>query len=309
MKHTRIYILMVLASLCWASAFIAGKFAVPYIPTFSLTFGRFIIAAVGMYFVKQAVEKAKPEEAYKYRKADLPKFLFTGIIGMVGYHVLFFTSLKFTTAINSSIIGATNPIVTVLLTVIFLHNRIPMRQVLGITLSLLGVVLTITAGDLSALMEVGFNKGDLFMCAAVVFWAAYGVYSKSNCKGISPVAITYYSFVVCTIVLIPFVLWERPWEFLPQVPMSAYVAVLFMAILPSCFAYYVQQVAIKEIGPARASIFVNLVPVFSTVLAVIILGEVLEPIKILTALLIIAGVCICQMSGNEKEEIVNGKSA
>lgn len=309
MKHSKIYILMVLASVCWASAFIAGKFSVPYIPTYSLTFGRFIIAAIGMYFIKRAVEKAKPEEAYIYKKEDLPKFLFTGIIGMVGYHVLFFTSLKFTTAINSSIIGATNPIVTVLLTVIFLRNRMPMKQVIGIALSLFGVILTITAGDLSALMEVGFNKGDLYMCAAVVFWAAYGVYSKSNCKGISPVAITYYSFVVCTIVLIPFVLWEKPWEFLPSVPMSAYAAVIFMALLPSCFAYYVQQVAIKEIGPARASVFVNLVPVFSAALAVIILDEVLQPIKILTAVLIIAGVCICQLSGNKKEEIIDGKAA
>ncbi|WNX89475.1 DMT family transporter [Emergencia timonensis] len=108
--------------------------------------------------------------------------------------------------------------------------------------------------------------------------------------------------------LIPFVLLEKPWEFLPGVPAEAYIAVVFMAIFPSCFSYLVQQIAIKEIGPARASVFINLVPIFSFVLATLILGETLQPVKILTAALIIAGVCICQLSGNTKEGIIkNGK--
>lgn len=302
MKHTRIYILMVLAAFCWSGAFIAGKFAVPYIPTVSLTFGRFIVATAVMALIKKYTESKNPEERYVFQKKDLKKFLFTGIVGMVGYHIFFFLSLKYTTAINSSIIGATNPVVTALLAVIFLKQRLPLRQALGIVLSLLGVVLTITAGDLSVLASFGLNKGDLIMCLAVVVWAAYGVYSKSRCAGISPVAITYYSFLVCTLVLIPFVLLEKPWAFLPGVPTEAYIAVIFMAIFPSCFSYLVQQIAIKEIGPARSSVFINLVPVFSFILATLILGEELQPVKILTAVLIIAGVCICQLAGNTKKE-------
>ncbi|WP_369907421.1 DMT family transporter [Emergencia timonensis] len=308
MKHTRIYILMVLAAFCWSGAFIAGKFAVPYIPTVSLTFGRFVVATVAMGFIKKYMEAKNPEEKYIFQKTDLKKFLFTGIVGMVGYHIFFFLSLKYTTAINSSIIGATNPVVTALLALAFLKQKLPLKQVLGIVLSLFGVVLTITAGDLSVLAAFELNKGDLIMCLAVVVWAAYGVYSKSRCAGISPVAITYYSFLVCTLVLIPFVLLEKPWEFLPGVPAEAYIAVVFMAIFPSCFSYLVQQIAIKEIGPARASVFINLVPIFSFVLATLILGETLQPVKILTAALIIAGVCICQLSGNTKEGIIkNGK--
>lgn len=302
MKHTRIYILMVLAAFCWSGAFIAGKFAVPYIPTVSLTFGRFIVATAVMGFIKKYMESKNSEEKYVFQKKDLKKFLFTGIVGMVGYHIFFFLSLKYTTAINSSIIGATNPVVTALLAVIFLKQRLPLRQALGIVLSLVGVVLTITAGDLSVLASFGLNKGDLIMCLAVVVWAAYGVYSKSRCAGISPVAITYYSFLVCTLVLVPFVLLEKPWVFLPGVPAEAYIAVIFMAIFPSCFSYLVQQIAIKEIGPARASVFINLVPVFSFILATLILGEELQPVKILTAVLIIAGVCICQLAGNTKKE-------
>ena len=301
MKHTKIYILMVLAAVCWSGAFIAGKYAVPYIPTCSLTFGRFLLATLVLSIVRGTIEKKSEQPAYRFDKKDLPKFLFTGIIGMVGYHIFFFQSLNYTTAINSSMIGATNPVVTAVMAVFVLKQKMPLKQVAGIVLSLFGVLLTITAGDLSLLLSFELNRGDLLMCVAVLFWAAYGVYSKKACAHISPVAITYYSFLVCTIALIPAVLWEKPWDFLPQVPVSAYLAVAFMAVFSSCFAYLVQQMAIQEIGPARTSIFINLVPVFSAVLAVLILHEELQPIKILTTIIIIAGVCICQTAGNRSE--------
>jgi len=301
-KHTRIYGLMVLAAVCWAGAFIAGKFAVPYIPTCSLTFGRFFIASMVLYFVKKYMDERHPEEVYHFQREDLSKFLFTGIVGMVGYHVFFFLALDYTTVINSSIIGATNPIVTTLLAIIFLKQKMPARQLLGIVLSLTGVILTITACDLSVLTNFSFNQGDLLMCMAVIFWASYGVFSKSRCSHISPIAITYYSFVVCTVTMVPFVLWENPLSWIGNTPGSACAAILFMAVFSSCFAYLVQQMAIKEIGPARTSVFINLVPVFSSIMAVAILGETLQPIKIFTALLIIAGVCICQLAGNRGDK-------
>ena len=229
-------------------------------------------------------------------KSHVPIFLFTGTVGMFGYHVLFFTALKYTTAINSSIIAATNPMVTTLLAFLFLKNRLQGKQLLGILLSFVGVLLTITGADVETLRSFSFNTGDIWMLAAVTAWAAYGVYSKSRGKEIPPIALTYYSFLVCTILLIPFVIYEKPWEYLFDIPISAHLAVLYMSIFPSVIGYLVQQMAIKEIGPSKASIFVNLVPVFSIVLAVVLLGEALEPIKLLTAGLIIAGVLICQQS-------------
>ena len=109
---------MVLSTFFWAGAFIAGKLSVPFIPTFTLTFLRFFIATTILYFVV----KSKDKSNYKLTKKDIPIFLFTGIIGMFGYHVFFFTALKYTTAINSSLIGATNPIITTILCIIFLKG-------------------------------------------------------------------------------------------------------------------------------------------------------------------------------------------
>ncbi|WP_269478026.1 DMT family transporter [Hominibacterium faecale] len=300
-KGKKIYGFMVLAALFWSGAFIAGKYAVPFIPTFTLTFMRFFFASLILCILSGAARK-KEEDRFRLKKEHLPIFLFTGIVGMFGYHVFFFIALKYTTAINSSIIGAMNPIVTIVIAALFLRNKIPAKQIAGILLSFFGVLLTITGADVETLVQLDFNRGDLWMAAAVICWAAYGVFSKSKGAGIPPFWLTYYSFLVCTLILIPFVIWEKPWQLLAQAPPQAWIAVLYMSIFASVAGYMIQQIAIKQIGPSKTSIFINLVPVFSMVLATLILGEALAPIKLATAGIIILGVCICQLSGSADQK-------
>src|SRR5665648_1074100 len=105
-KNRKIYLLMVFAALCWSGAFIAGKLSVPYIPPFTLTFLRFFFATIILYVIKK---KVRIGENYLFKKEDLPVFLFTGIVGMVFYHVFFFSALKYTTAINLSLIHISEP--------------------------------------------------------------------------------------------------------------------------------------------------------------------------------------------------------
>jgi len=281
---------MVLSTFFWAGAFIAGKLSVPFIPTFTLTFLRFFIATTILYFVV----KAKDKSNYKLTKKDIPIFLFTGIVGMFGYHVFFFTALKYTTAINSSLIGATNPIITTILCIIFLRDKITFRRTIGIILSFLGVFLTITNANLSTIHNLSLNKGDLLMVIAVCMWSAYSVFSKKVIHKFSPLILTFYSFLFCTVFLIPFVIYERPWLFINQVPYYSFLAVVYMSIFASVIGYLVQQMSIKQIGPSKTSIFINLVPIFSIILSLTILKETISAVKILTALLIIMGVYICQ---------------
>lgn len=297
----KIYFLMVIAALVWSGAFIAGKFAVPYVPTFTLTFLRFLIASIVLYPVMKLYNKSHPEGNFKLTKKYIPLFLFNGIVGMAGYHVLFFTALKYTTAINSSIIGAMNPIVTTVIAAIFIRQKTPPMQIAGILLSFIGVVLTITGGNFSILASFDFNRGDMFMAAAVICWASYAVMSRVKGADVPPLALTFYSFVFCTIALVPFVIWEHPWA-LEKIPASAILSIVFMAVFSSVIGYMLQQIAIKKIGASKSSIFVNLVPVFSIILSVTILGEELMPVKIFTSLLIIAGVCICQLAGSGSRE-------
>ena len=281
---------MVLTTFFWAGSFIAGKLSVPFIPAFTLTFLRFFIATIILYFIV----KYKDKSNYKLTKKDIPIFLFTGIIGMFGYHIFFFTALKYTTAINSSLIGATNPIITTILCILFLKDKITYKRAIGITLSFIGVFLTITNANLSTMHSLSLNKGDLIMLLAVFMWAAYSVFSKKVMHKFSPLILTFYSFLFCTAFLIPFVIYERPWTFINQVPYYSFLAVAYMSIFASVIGYLVQQMSIKQIGPSKSSIFINLLPIFSIVLSVTILKENISVVKLLTALLIITGVYICQ---------------
>jgi drug/metabolite transporter (DMT)-like permease len=286
----KIYTLMVMTAFFWSGAFIAGKLSSHYIPAFTLTFLRFFFATILIYFI--AIKN--PLQLKKLERQDIPVFLFTGLIGMFGYHVFFFNALKYTTAINSSLIGASNPILTTLLCVIFLKEKLSKKRIFGIILSFTGVFLTITGVNPSNLGHLSFNHGDLLMALAVVFWASYSVFSKKVGPSYTPFTLTFYSFLFCTIALIPFVIYEAPWRLVPTIPYYSYIAVLYMSIFASVIGYLVQQIAIKQIGPSKTSIFINLVPVFSIILSVIILGETLSIIKLITAAIIICGVYITQ---------------
>ena len=292
-SNWKIYGGMVLATLFWAGAFIAGKYSTPYIAPFTVTFLRFLFATVILYGVTRA-----QKVSLKTQRSRLPIFLFTGIVGMFGYHVFFFESLRFTTAINSSIIAAFLPALTALLTVFFLRQKVSGLEIFGIALSLVGVLLTLTGGSVRALAELSFNIGDLLMVVAIVCFAVYGVFCKRYGTGIPPIVLTFYSFLVCVLFLIPFVLTEKPWTFLGTIPLSAWAAVIYMSAFPSVVGYLTQQIAIQRIGPGPTSLFNNLTPLFSMVLSALLLGEAPQLIQLFTAALIIIGVVTCQLASH-----------
>ncbi|MDV3429637.1 MAG: DMT family transporter [Bacillota bacterium] len=290
MKKKRIYFLMTLCALFWSGAFIAAKLSSPYIPPFTLTFLRFSLATIFLF----GIAKIKKVNLIRLSLRDIPVFLFTGIIGMIGYHVLFFLSVRYTSAVNASFIGASNPIITSVLCMVTLKEMIDIKRFMGIILSFTGVLMTLTNGNFSVLSSLTFNKGDLLMLLAVCIWAVYSIFSKIVMKSYDPFNLTFYTFLFCTIFLIPALFFENPLRILTAVPGSAFLAVLYMAIFPTVIGYLVQQYSIKQIGPSKTSIFINLVPIFSTFLSVLILGENLVPVKILMGFLIISGVYITQ---------------
>lgn len=293
--------MMLFATIFWAGAFIAGKFSIGEFPVFSLVFFRFLIATIIIFMIL-----IKTEENWKINKQDLKTFLILGIVGMVGYHVFFFLSLKYTSATNSSLIGATNPIVTTILACIFLKDKITYKNILGILISLFGVILITTNGNISVLFNMKFNIGDILMMVAVLCWATYGVLSKKVLEVYSPIKITSYAFLTCVIILIPLVILEKPWVYMPNTTFNGWMSVIYMAIFPSVGGYLIQQISIKKIGPTKTSLFINLVPVFSMILAFCILGESISIIKIIAGILIICGICtnLIVKKTTKKEETI-----
>lgn len=277
--------IMVIACIFWAGAFIAGKFSVTEFPVFSLTFFRFFFAVILMI----PILKIK-NESFKIDKEDFYTFLKLGIIGMVGYHILFFMALKFTSSGNSSLIAATNPIITTILAYIFLKEKINIKNIISICISFFGVLIIISNGNINFITNMHFNKGDIIMVFAVFCWASYSIISKNVLKKYSPLKVTFFAFLFCTIFLIPFVIYENPMSYIPNTTLKGWLAVIYMSIFASLIGYLIQQISIKNIGPSKTNLYINLVPMFSMILAYFILDEPVTKIKLIAGLFIITGV-------------------
>ncbi len=284
--HKKTYLLMVMSTIFWAGAFIAGKIGIREFPPFSLAFFRFFFAAIIIFGIMIRYEK----KDWRLRGKDWGPVILLGFIGMFGYHVLFFSALQYTSAVNSSMIGATNPLITSILAAFFLNENFGIKRLGVVLIAFSGVVLTLTNGDSSVLKNFAFNKGDLLMLVAVLCWAVYSIISRKVMYRYSPLILTSYSFLVCLILLFPFVLWEKPLIYLPQVSWKGWSAVLYMSIFASVIGYLVQQMSIKEIGASKTAAFINLVPVFSIILSAVILHEKVTIFKLLSAAIIISGV-------------------
>ncbi|EGW36813.1 triose-phosphate Transporter family protein [Desulfosporosinus sp. OT] len=279
---------MVLTTIFWSGAFITGKIAVGEFPPFALTFFRFLFALPLIFIILYVRE---PKNLLP-RGRQWSALILLGIVGTFCYHALFFTSLKYTTAINSSLIGAMNPMVTTILAAVFFSERLTPWRLLGIFLSFSGVFLFITNGDLQLISQFEFNKGDLIMLLAVCCFAVYSLLSRRYMKQylLSPLMVTAYTFLICVVISIPFMLWENPATYLSSATLSGWLSILYMSVFASVLGYLFQMVAIQRIGAPRTAIFINLVPIFTIIQSVTILGESITLIKLIAAAIVITGV-------------------
>lgn len=280
------HFLMVLAAIFWSGAFIAGKIGVEEFSPYGLTFFRFFFATIlifGILWREAGGNWRLPLNLW-------PLTIVLGIVGMFGYHILFFTALKYTTATNSAIIGAANPLLTSILATIFLKETMSIKRFGAIFLALLGVILTVTNGKLHLLENFTFNSGDLIMLIAVFCWAIYSIICRRVRDRVAPLKLIAHVFLVCVVLMIPFMISEKIWLQLPAISWSGWISVLYMAIFPSVLGYLIQMISIQQIGASRTSMYINLVPLFSMILAFFILQETISWVKILAAGMIIAGV-------------------
>ncbi|AZR72086.1 hypothetical protein BBF96_00975 [Anoxybacter fermentans] len=291
-QETRMHLAMIVSALFWAGAFIAGKIGVREFSPYELTFFRFLFATILIFIILYHKEKGN----WQLERSLWPLTILLGLIGMFGYHVLFFTALKYTTAVNSSIIGATNPLITTILAAFFLGEYLSLKRMGAILLALLGVVLTVTNGDLSVLWNFTFNIGDIIMLGAVICWAIYSILSRRAKGRVSSLKLMTYVFMVCLIAMFPFVIYEKVWTKLLTISWQGWVSVIYMAVFPSVLGYLVQMASIRQIGASRTAVYVNLVPVFSMILSYFILHEPIGWFKFFTAGMIISGVYLSSKS-------------
>lgn len=286
--NTKIYLMMILATFFWAGAFIAAKLGVYELSPVLLTFLRMGVAAVLIF----PYMKWKMGDKWKIQKSELKHFLLAAVVGMIGYHMFFFTALKYTTASKASMINATNPLMTAVLAGLFMGERLTPKKIAMLFLALFGVSYIILSGDIKTLFGMQFNKGDLIMITGTLMWAIYGILVKRAVKEIPPLKLATYSFIFSALITAPFAAYDFVSSNAISVGAGPYLAVVYMAVFPTVLGYSIQQIAISKIGPSKASLFINLVPIISTILAVLFLNEKIAPYHLIGAALIIVAVIV-----------------
>ena len=281
------YLLMVLTTAFWGASFVAGKIALPEFPPMTLTFFRFLIATALIFPYMWIKDETKVPE-----RSDVPLLFGLGFLGVSGFFALMFNSLLYTSAANSSIINALNPLTSSVIATFLTDEKLDSRKLVLIFLALFGVLLTVTGGDIEVLRTLGFNKGDMIMVGAMLCFSVYGVYSRRATSRYSPLLVTGYVFLFGLIQITPLMLMENVIRDVMSYSLEAWGAVVFMAVFSSVLGYLIQQVTIKKVGVNKASIFINFVPLFAILFSYIVLGDAVTIINLVSAAIIITAVII-----------------
>lgn len=278
--------LPLLAVLIWSLNITVTRYVVDYISPVSISFYRWLVA----FLVLTPFMSAKVWRERQLVVQHWKQLAVLAAFGMVLYQGLGYTAAHYTTATNMGIINAFIPIFTIFVSMLMLKD-IPNRfAVVGSLLSFTGLLYVMAQGNLLNLVQSGGHLGDVMMVLAVFFYAFYGVFLKKWQLKIPLMISLYVQIIFALLYHLPFVLWLGLDAINPQNVGS----VLYAGIFPSLIAPFVWMLAVQMIGPNRTSIFMNLMPVFTAIIANIWLAEAWTVYHSLGGVIILLGIVLAQ---------------
>ena len=262
------WLLLTLATLCWGGNAVAGKLAAGEWLPFTLTTARWACAALLLL----PFAWGPLREDWPVLRRHLPLMFLLGGVGMCLFNLLMFLALNHTTAINVSIEQAIMPLLIMVANFVVFSQRVRALQLVGLALSILGVLVTTTDGRPLDFFTSGLNRGDALMLLACVFYAGYtfGLRWRPPLHWLSYMWAISISALLMTL---PFTAWELSRATQPMPGAGALLALLYIVIFPTVVSQIAYARGVELIGGNRAGQFINLVPVFGAALAVLILGE------------------------------------
>ena len=286
MQSTKAYIMLICATLFWAGNFIIGKYAfLIEIPPLSLVFYRWLLVWIILLPFTY-------KEIIKYKNTilnNLPLLFFLGFTSVGLFNSFTYLSLIYTQVINSSLFNTAIPAIIILLCFLFKIEKTNKFQISGLIISACGILAIVTKLKLDILLSLNFNKGDLIMIGAVITWGVYSTLLKKK-KFTLPLLTLVH--VICTFGLIcvfPQFLYELSNGQVINFDINLAYALIFLAIFPSIGSYYCWAGAVSIIGANRAGIFLSLIPLFSTIMAIYFYREQFQFFHLIGAILIILG--------------------
>ncbi len=285
-KNTKAYTMLILATLFWAGNFTIGKFAyTENVPPYSLAFFRWILVwMILLPFTFKEIPKIKTEV-----KNNLSLFFILGFTSVGIFSAFTYNALNYTQVINASLFNTAIPVSIILVCFLLKIEKTNIFQISGLIVSVLGILAIITRLDLNILLTLNFNKGDIYMIIAIISWGIYSAFLKKKTFDISLLSLVH---VVCTfglIILLPAFLFELAQGKTTELNSNLIFILLYIAIFPSIGSYYCWAGAVSIIGANRAGIFLSLIPLFSTIFAMIFFNEKFLFFHFIGSVLIILG--------------------
>ena len=278
-----------MTTLLWGGNAVAGKLAVGHVTPMTLVFFRWAIAVAvllpigGRAFV----------EDWPVIRRHLLLILLLGACGFSLFNVIFYAALNYTTAINVSIEQASMPILIIVANFIFFRLWVGWAQALGVALTVVGVVITASHGDLAGLMRLNLNFGDAIMLVAVSLYSGYSVGLRLK-PALQWQSLMLALSIAALVTSVPFFVWEVASSVAVFPDSRGWAITLYTAIGASVVSQVAYIRGIEMIGANRAGLFINLVPIFGTLLSIVLLGEDFHIYHAIALALVFGGIWLAE---------------
>ena len=281
--------LLTSASFFWSGNFFAGKIAfLSDLTPFKLGFFRWLLAMLILLpFTYSEIIKN-----YNYYKKNILLMTFLGFLAVTVFNSLTYISLQTTLIINSTLMASIAPVLMIGFSWLIFKTKTTILQFAGIFLSLLGAFSIILKGNINNLFNLYFTSGDVWMFTAVVSWCLYSVLLKKIDNSISQLASLQVMVILGLVFIFPLYIIENyNTSFLPTQKID-FVIIIYVAIFASIIAFFSWNKGVSIIGPNRSSLFLHLIPVFSSIWAVSFLNEKFSFFHLIGIIFILSGIIL-----------------
>lgn len=287
------YLLLSLTSLFWAGNIVLARYVAGHVPPMTLSCVRWI----GAFLMLLPFAWPHLKRDWPALRARLPLMVLLSAMGFAFNNTLSYWALQYTQALNALLIQSSGPLFVALWSLTLFGVRLTRAQLAGIAISLAGVLTIILRGDFGSLGSIQFNKGDVMFASGLL---AFGLYSALMPRRPKTHQLSLISFTTgCgALLLMPFSVWEYSTGFTLKFDALTVATLIYVVIFPSTLAYLFFNRGIALIGPNRAAPFFHLVPVFGSAMAILLLGEKLQPFHLIGYALVLAGVVIASRQGS-----------
>ena len=295
-RHTQAFLLLGLVMVLWAGNSIVARAVRFEVPPFTLAFLRWAGATLAVApFAIRPLMRDWPA----IRRGWWP-LVFLGLTGIGAFNGLLYSGLQYTTATNALLLQAAIPAAMVLADRLFFGVRASAWQIVGVTASMLGVAAIVFEGDATAALRLRLGVGDALILISVVVWALYTVFLRLR-PAISPTSFIAVTFSIGVLTMAPPAAMEMQAGATIAWSGPVVAAIVYVALLPSLFSYFIYNHATAVVGPAQAGQAITLMPLFGAFLSAALLGERLHLFHFAGMVFILLGIALSLLSGRAQQ--------